>query len=140
MDIILKTCSLESCKNKHYALGYCRSHHSRFIRNGDVNESKPIGPAYRQFKGSDGYMRFNKNYKTILMHREVMSNHLGRPLLSHESVHHINGIRDDNRIENLELWSTSQPKGQRVEDKVKWALEILETYKHIIPTEREHNE
>ena len=43
---------------------------------------------------------------------------------------HINGIRDDNRTENLELWSTSQPCGQRVKDKIEWAKEILETYKN----------
>jgi len=75
-----------------------------------------------------GYMQYTKNGKRVWHHRQVMEEHLGRPLLSHESVHHKNGDRSDNRIENLEIWSSSQPSGQRIEDKIKWALEILETY------------
>lgn len=64
----------------------------------------------------------------VLEHVKVMGDILGRPIRPGENVHHINGIKDDNRPENLELWTSSQPPGQRVADLVDWALEILSRY------------
>jgi hypothetical protein len=64
----------------------------------------------------------------ILEHVYIMSCHLGRALTKGENVHHKNGIRSDNRIENLELWSSRQCKGQRVEDKISWCKEFLDLY------------
>lgn len=64
----------------------------------------------------------------ILEHRMVMQEFLGRPLTPDENVHHKNGDRADNRLENLELWTRSQPCGQRVADKIAWAKEFLAFY------------
>ena len=61
-------------------------------------------------------------------HRVVMECILGRPLQPGELVHHKNGDRADNRLENLELWASAHPAGQRVEDLVQYALEILHKY------------
>ena len=89
------------------------------------------GPLHRNWKGgldSHGYRRFSRNGVETLEHRDVVEKHLKRSLHGDENVRHINGDRTDNRLENLELWSTSQPCGRRVADKLAWAKEIIARY------------
>lgn len=65
----------------------------------------------------------------VMTHRYNMAVKLNRPLTSDEIVHHIDGDKSNNDLSNLELWNDSHPSGQRIEDKIKWANEIIELYK-----------
>ncbi len=64
----------------------------------------------------------------VFEHILVAESLLGRYLVAGESVHHINGVRDDNRPENLELWTRPQPAGIRVSDAINWARSIYDQY------------
>lgn len=64
----------------------------------------------------DGYVSVKKGKKWVFQHRLVMEEVIGRQMAKHETVHHINGIRDDNRPENLELWVGGIRYGQRAAD------------------------
>jgi len=141
-EIICKICSkifinkygsgfyCPDCRKKHRLITYKHKrksgeNHSKKIR-GKNGQGCITKAGYRHIT-KVGHPNSSINGK-IQEHTYVMSEYLGRPLNKQESVHHKNGIRDDNRIENLELWSRYQPIGQRVEDKVKWAKEIMEMY------------
>ncbi|QDK03309.1 HNH endonuclease [Microbacterium phage Roman] len=116
--LVATACSVDGCDEpKRGGLGFrkCEYHAGRTIT--------PDG--YVLLEVSDG----SGNRLRMLEHREIIATELGRELYPDENVHHKNGVRHDNRRENLELWSTSQPSGQRVEDKVSWAKEILCRYK-----------
>ena len=69
-----------------------------------------------------------KRSSYVFEHILVAEALLERYLEPGESVHHRNGVRDDNRPENLELWTRPQPSGIRVSDAIAWAVTILERY------------
>lgn len=132
-------CMLDYCDRPRetYATGLCLSHHNAFRRGAELKPLRARGSSRSTLP--DGYVLVpgnghpnSRKSGRIFEHILVMSNHLGRPLLPEENVHHKNGIRNDNRLENLELWTTSQPKGQRVEDKLNWAKEILALYEQVV--------
>ncbi len=132
-----RTC--DHCAEPVVAHGRCASHHYRWYRYGDPN-AVPIHQRPRERKiDSGGYARIYmpehpRAYKDgrYLEHRIMMERIIGRLLYDDENVHHINGIRDDNRPENLELWVSSQPSGQRAIDQLIWAREIEARYGHLL--------
>lgn len=121
-----RKCTVEGCDEYYSAKGMCQAHYLMFRYKGRTDRDKaPKGSGWRNI---GGYHMIKIDGKTRAVHRMVMEAHLGRPLLKSETVHHKNGIRDDNRIENLELKAGWHGKGQSVEDLVRHAQEILDRY------------
>ncbi len=130
-----RKCSVAGCDRKHVANGYCAMHRLRVLKNGEPGPPTTLiglgdgcltAQGYRLIRRA-GHPNANKN-GYLTEHKFVMSKKLGRPLMKGETVHHKNGIRTDNRPDNLELWTSAQPSGQRVEDLISFAVELLTKY------------
>ena len=120
-------CEVGDCGRKIYARRMCGMHYQRNRTKGSPGSVEPTARPDGRITDK-GYREITRDGRKILEHRWVMEQHLGRRLLPEETVHHVFGNRLDNRIEVLELWSSSHPAGQRVSDKVDWAKQMLALY------------
>ena len=124
-----QVCTVEGCVTRVTGHGLCSRHYQRWKKYGNpltllkAGYDAPSGAVTARYP-KDGYVWLCvKGRGDIAEHRLVMERSLGRELQRNENVHHKNGVRDDNRIENLELWVKPQLPGQRVDDLVDFVVE-----------------
>ena len=129
-------CRMKSRPREKCKCGRSMKHGSpqcKFCNSTAINNGNWRGGRYKACSGyvlvhAPGHPRVSAGGRYVLEHIIVMERELGRVLYPGETVHHKNGVRDDNRPENLELWVRSQPSGIRVADAVEWAREVLRRY------------
>ncbi len=119
-----RICSVEDCERPCYCRDLCQRHHRKWLTYGD-----PCGGKQYRQRGtgsyySGGYIRIGQRGQ----HQLVMEEMLGRALYPGETVHHKNGIKDDNDPGNLELRAKNHGQGQAIPDLLDWAHTIIERY------------
>lgn len=122
-------CEVVGCKRKVQGDGLCQMHYRRRTVHGATGAPEPEKRAKGEGSiNATGYMKIKVGGRSYFEHRYVMEQHLRRPLFKGENVHHRDGNRLNNEITNLEIWNTQQPSGQRVEDKIRWAIDMIDQY------------
>lgn len=140
-----EVCRQPGCEEPVKSLGWCNAHYLQFragILDEDGNQLRDPLPRGRRpldfrkevagyilVRAPEGHPRARHD-GSIYEHRLVMEHHLGRFLDPEEVVHHLNGVRGDNRISNLQLRTTRAEHGlghERLED-VEQALVVLERF------------
>lgn len=103
-----KKCTVEGCDNKHHGLGYCQIHYDRVIQGNGTIHSTMRKPGTGRINDS-GYITHGSNgLKDEREHRIIAEKALGKPLPQGAVVHHVNGIRSDNRNENLVICENTE--------------------------------
>lgn len=119
-------CSVEGCERLSRGRGLCATHYRRLQVHGDPGEAE-LRTAQKG-EGTitaTGYRKIVVNGESVFEHRHVMAQKLGRKLPPNANIHHIDGDKLNNDPSNLELWTTQQPAGQRVADRMKAAIKLI---------------
>ena len=72
-----------------------------------IEKFRILGKNKKRWMESGYWVLYRRNEKPIKEHIKVMEDHIGRKLEKFEVVHHINHVKTDNRLENLELMTRS---------------------------------
>lgn len=137
-------CSVNGCSRDAKTVGICSTHYAR--KRSGIDLTIPIREAKRPFgrgkwlvtggyvvcivpKGTIGAKGQRSNQ--MLEHRYVMQKHLGRPLLPKETIHHRDGNRHNNTLNNLELKSGKHGAGINIIDGISASLGWIERYEPL---------
>jgi hypothetical protein len=105
--------------------------HNHFKTGRSYNQNGYVTITLNLLNADDYTLAYPMSNKwRVFEHRLVMARHMGRPLTQLEQVHHINGVKDDNRIENLKIATASDHTGLHWNN-VDAALRVVQLEKEL---------